>query len=304
MTRTSIPSNVDEQSTLTRPLISAHVSPLEVITAPTRDGHTATAVVRKPPGTGPFPAIIYLHGGLESRPVEWLQENTFGETLSRFLAAGYITVSATFRSRRHDPLTEDALRDCLAIVAYVKQMPGVDPLSVVIWGDSGGGSLALEVAGEATLCAIAVQEPASVLLTGMFSKENIGGEPPFDVNRGRQIMADPRRFYTPELQERTRTKIRKIGCPVFIAYGDVHPINKINHEIVIPELQRAKKSLEVILYPGEKHGFSRHGTPQATLKFFRDCDTFFRKYLATQPVALDQDLVEDVPVERDKPPAE
>ncbi len=59
---------------------------------------------------------------------------------------------------------------------------------------------------------MAAGEPASVLFTGMFSKENR------DLDR---IMKDPKRFYTPELQERTREKIARIGCPILIAHGDI-----------------------------------------------------------------------------------
>jgi acetyl esterase/lipase len=180
--------------------------------------------------------------------------------------------------------TRDALVDCLAVIAYVKTMPGIDPRSVVVWGDSGGGSLALELAGETTLAAVAAQEPATVLFTGIFNTKNR------DLPR---LMAAPREFYTPELEQFTREKIRKIHCPVLIAHGDVHPINKINNEIVIPAMKEAGKAPEVILYPGQRHGFS-----QASKKFFDDSDAFFRRHLATQPKALLEVMVKHVPLER------
>jgi dienelactone hydrolase len=111
-------------------------------------------------------------------------------------------------------------------------------------------------------------------------------------------MDDPGRYYTPELQSLTREKIRKIGCPILIARGDVHAINKLNDEIVVPELKAAGKQVEVIVYPGERHGFSNSGTPQATLKFFNDADAFFRRYLATRPTPVEASLVQQVPVVR------
>jgi len=42
------------------PSVSEKACPAEVIEAPTRDGHKATAVIRKPPGEGPFPAVVLL----------------------------------------------------------------------------------------------------------------------------------------------------------------------------------------------------------------------------------------------------
>src|SRR5213078_3830989 len=85
---------------------------------------------------------------------------------TRFLAAGFVIVVPTFRSREENPQSRDALEDCLAMVDYVKKMPAVDPQSVAVLGGSGGGSLALELAGERDLCAIIAGEPASVLFTG------------------------------------------------------------------------------------------------------------------------------------------
>jgi dipeptidyl aminopeptidase/acylaminoacyl peptidase len=292
-------SFAQHRAALTSPVVSERACPAEVIAVPTLDGHQATAVVRKPPGRGPFPAVIYLHGGLEPQPVSRLKGQTLtaAPTLPRFLTAGYVVVDATFRSRGQDPLTADALTDCLAIVGHVKAMPEVDP-KCVVWGDSGGGSLALELAGETLLCAVAAQEPATVLFTGMYTKENLGGGPPFRPDSGRHIMNDPKRFFTPDVQQRTREKVGKIQCPVFIAHSNKHPINKINNEIIVPELKAAGKTVDVILYPGEPHGFSHGaGTPQAARKFFEDCHTFFRRHLRTQPTPLDESLVTRVPIE-------
>src|SRR5262249_49186569 len=111
-------------------------------------------------------------------------------------------------------------------------------------------------------------------------------------------MDNPKRFYTPKLEKLTREKVGKIRCPVLIAHGDKHPINKVNHEILIPELKRAKKKLQVILYPGQPHGFywGRAGTPAAAKKFFDDCHAFFQRHLPTRPTPLKEPLVKQVPV--------
>ena len=134
--------------------------------------------------------------------------------------------------------------------------------------------MALELAGETKLAAIAAEEPATVLFTGVFTSGT-------DLD---EVMADPKRFYTPALRKFTQQKIRRISCPIFIANGSVHVINKINNEIFVPELKALGKNPEVIVYPGEKHGFS-HGrsSPEAAQKFFKDCRAFFNRYLPTKP---------------------
>jgi dipeptidyl aminopeptidase/acylaminoacyl peptidase len=278
----SLSAAADPPAAETRPVVSEAACATELIKVATPDGHETDAVVRRPPGPGPFPVLVHLHGGLNRQSVEQLKGLAAEPTAMRFLVAGYIMVHPTFRSRQEDPQTRDALVDCLAVVERARSLPGADPRSVVVWGDSGGGSLALELAGEATLAAAAAQEPATVLFTGIFNTKNR------DLAR---LMASPRDFYTTELEQFTREKIRKIHCPVFIAHGDVHPINKINNEIVIPAMKEAGKPLELIVYPGERHGFSRRSK-----KFFDDCHAFFRRHLATQPRPLPDALVTQVPV--------
>jgi dipeptidyl aminopeptidase/acylaminoacyl peptidase len=288
------------EGTITRPEVSESACPIEVVSVAVPGAPATVAVVRKPPGDGPFPALVHLHGGLETWPLNRLKDDaTRSPTLSRFLAAGYVVVAPTFRARSQDPQTTDALIDCLAVVEYVKSLPQVDPKSVVVWGDSGGGSLALEIAGRTSVCAVAAQEPATVLFTGMYTKESLGGKPPFTSSSGsgRAIMADPKSYYTPALRQFTREKIARIGCPVFIARGNRSAINMINDEIVIPELKDAGKTVDVVLYPNEPHGFSKGvGTPEAALKFFNDTDAFFRRHLPTKPVPLDPALVKSVAV--------
>jgi acetyl esterase/lipase len=133
-------------------------------------------------------------------------------------------------------------------------------------------------------------EPANILFTGMYNHQT--------RRRADQmaLMDDPKRFYTPELQKFTREKIARIACPVLIVHGDQHPINKINHEIIIPELKAAGKQVEVILYAGQPHNFifGKEGSPEATQKCFDDCHAFYKKHLPTQPTALDMSLVTHV----------
>src|SRR5262249_8867288 len=118
--------------------VSEETSPLISIEVPAAEGHKVLGVLRKPPGPGPFPALVHLHGGLDMKSLAELQSWSRDASAARFLAAGYLVVTPTFRSRAEDPQTRNALVDCLTMVEYVKKRPEVDPQSVVIWGDSGG----------------------------------------------------------------------------------------------------------------------------------------------------------------------
>jgi acetyl esterase/lipase len=239
---------------------------------------------------------VLLHGGLSPYPVEKLQEESLTRpNYTRFLAAGFVIVVPTFRTREENPQTRDALDDCLAVVDHVKKLPAVDPGSVAVLGGSGGGSLALELAGETDVCAIVAGEPATVLFTGLMVRGMSDRGPAFQ-----DVMRNPKQHYTPELQKFTRAKIAQIHCPVLIVHGDIHPLKIINQEIIVPELKAAGKSVEYIEYPGQPHGFW-WGAADGTVgqKVFDDAMRFLKPNLKTQPVPLDRSLIKEVPVGRE-----
>ena len=275
----------------TRPVIAEDISPLELISPVAADGHRGEAFLRKPPGDGPFPAIVLVHGGLTKWPIDQLKEYASRAHPSRFLEAGYVVAVTTYRSRDIDPQTTVSLEDILAAVDYLKNLDYVDPNSVAVRGTSGGGSLTLDVAAATDVVAIVVEEPASVSFTGIRTAE-------LD---GRTIRTDPRRYYTPEHQTLTREKISRMNSPILMIQGDQNRIPYFNAEILIPELNAAGKDLTVITYAGEPHSFAFHSTPERTprpavaLKAFRDMDAFLRMHLPTQPKPMDADLVDHVP---------
>jgi len=235
-------------SPITRPVISENVSPLEPIVPVARDGHRGVAFLRKPPGTGPFPAVVVIHGGLVTAPTERLKDIALSlPQTSRFLAAGYVVVAITYRSRDADPQSTLSLADSLAAIEHVRQLPYVDPKSIVVFGCSGGGDLAVEVAAATAVAGIASEEPASVLLTGILNKETPKSGERHTPRDAEPLLADPQRYYTAQFQRLTREKIARIRSPILIQQGDENsPLNRFNAQVLIPELRAAGKPLEVI----------------------------------------------------------
>ena len=287
----------EEPAKTTYPKVSEEACPVKVVSIPGKAGNKVTTIVRQPPGNGPFPAMVLLHGGLSPYRLETLkQESLTRPNYVRFLAAGFVIVVPTFRSREENPQTRDALDDCLAVVDYVKKLPVVDPQSVAVLGGSGGGSLALELAGEADLCAIVAGEPASVLFTGLMVRGMSDRGPAFQ-----DVMRNPKKYYTPELQTFTQAKIKQIHCPVLIVHGDIHPLKIINQEIIVPELKAANKLAEYIEYPGQPHAFwwgSQDGA--VGQRVFDDAMRFLKPTLKTQPARIDESLINRVPAGRDR----
>lgn len=287
------------QDRIRKPSVSERACPTQEIHVKARDGNEAVAVVRKPPGEGPFPAVIFLHGGLSPFPVPTLKEYATSPTPARFLAAGYVIVIPTFRSRREDPQTEAALWDVVAVTEYMKKHPQIDANSVVVYGCSGGGSLALELAGQIRIRAIAAEEPATVLFTGMFTKGSPKKGAELAGSDSLFLTDNHQRFFTPELRKFTRSKIRRITCPILILHGDAtgtvnrfFSVNRFNSEVFVPELKSAGKKVEVIGYQNEPHCFGLWGDRRpAAEKLFVDVFSFFRRYLRAQPVPIEPSLI-------------
>ncbi len=299
------------QAPVTRPSISEEISPVEELSAETHEGQTALGVLRRPPGQRLFPAIVIISspynteakdgvvGTMNRLKVRALTSPTF----TRFLAAGYVTVLA-----QQGRLTGDAPPvggPQLAIVDHVKRMSAVDPNSVVVYGSSYGGYLALQVAAKIEVAAIAVEEPGGF---GYDAAMALANDPPAWF----RLLEDPRQFFTPELRRSAQEEFRKISGPLFLAQGGLAagaPPDEgvdFHSEFLIPDLKAAGKDVEDITYPGQRHCFGFFATAErgvandgdvAASRFFTDMDAFFKRHLPTQPRAVDDSLIEHVAIE-------
>ncbi|MBL8291503.1 MAG: dienelactone hydrolase family protein, partial [Bryobacterales bacterium] len=298
----------EKKPIVTRPAISEEVASLEVITPVAKDGHEGVGFLRKPPGKGPFPAVVLFPGSLGGQPAEQMKSIALGTWASRYLAAGYVVATITYRARHIDPQSVDAVEDVLAVIEHLRKLSYVDPKSIVLNGSSGGGDLALSVAAATDLAAIVPEEPAAFLFTGIYNKQFPKKGDVYTASDAEPIRADPKKYYTPEYQKLTREKIARIKCPILIIQGDrpklgsgLNGVNQFNKEITIPELRAAGKTLEVKTYPGEPHSFAFFSTPERTprpavaRKAFEDVNAFLRKHLRTKPSPMDPSLVKQVP---------
>ena len=302
------------QSAITRPVVSEKACPLQTIYPVAADGHRGLAVLRKPPGVGPFPVAIWFHGDIATRPLARLEETARDlATGSRFLAAGYVFVAPTYRSRDVDLQTVDSVEDAVGVVAHLRKLPFVDPQSIVVCGCSGGGDLALQAAARTHVCAVVAEEPASVLMSGVFNNSTPKRGERYTAEDSLFMLEDGRRYYTPDLQRTFRAKLAKISSPILIVQSDVDrregPINRFNADVLIPELQASGRRVDVKTYPGQGHCFcSASGLPrprgmaapaswpEVALKAFQDIETFCRRHVRTKPKALDAALVTYEPV--------
>jgi CubicO group peptidase (beta-lactamase class C family)/acetyl esterase/lipase/esterase/lipase superfamily enzyme len=237
--------------------MSSRVKPVEVpetesriqtLDAKAADGRAVRAFWRKPRGDGPFPAIVFIHGGLTQVPEEVLRRQLqMNPVIARLLDAGYGVVQATFRTYEQDVQSRAPIEDVRAVVHALAKAPRVDSKRIALFGGSGGGSIALELGSDPAVRAVIAGEPATVLYTGMLTTGEYGPR--------LEIMAAPEKYFTPELRQRTLEKLKTLHALVLMLHSDQHALHKLNKPLFLPLMKEAGVKVEYREYPGYGHGF-------------------------------------------------
>jgi acetyl esterase/lipase len=223
-------------------------SPVATLDTVAADGRRVRAFWRRPQGAGPFPAIVFIHGGLKQFPEDVLRRQLLvNPVVTRMLAAGYAVAQATFRSYEDDVQSRGPIEDVRVVVHALSQASGVDAERIAVFGGSGGGSIALELGSDPAVRAVVAGEPATVLYTGMLTAGAYGPR--------LEMMANPERYLTPELRARTLDKLKTLRAPVLILHGDRHDLRKLNGPLFVPLMKEAGASVRFLEYPGYGHGF-------------------------------------------------
>jgi dienelactone hydrolase len=218
-----IPRFVSDPITIVHePVIDSDI-PMQLIYVEARDGMYAPIGLRKPPGNGPFPFVVFAHmnGGLGSRWIrEWTQYGSW--TLEQFLKAGYAVAWMRYRAEvNHSygvPLIETMREgrqllsrgpleydDAISIIKYVKKLPYVDPDRVGYIGLSHGGEMLMKICTEyqGLRCGIA-SEPAS--------GEYLAARP---LPPGTPRPPETRPVFTPEMLKKAVAELRaRLDMPV------------------------------------------------------------------------------------------
>src|SRR5262245_6412982 len=310
----------------TIPRVSEAACPLELFEPVATDGYKGLGILRRPPGTGRRPAVVLLHPGITTFPRATLEAIAReSATSNRFLAAGYVVLVPTYRSRDVDPQSPGSGEDCLAAVRFARQLPSVDPDSVIVLGCSGGGDLALEVAAADRVAAIVAEEPASLMFAGVLNKNSPKSGDRFRPGLDPPI-PDPIGLYRSTYQTATRAKIARIDTPILLLQNDPvfdmasESLIEFNTQVLVPELRAARKTIQVTSFAKQSHCFCfvggnrvipgqggwvpaiergaarpPEGYAAAALKAFGDIQAFCEPLLKTKPMSIARNLVADVP---------
>lgn len=128
------------------------------------DGAYVGAALRKPTGEGPFPAILFIHGGVGGSTIDAMKRFVMRRVPQHFFERGYVVFSTDYRGLHFG---EDEIQDVLAAYRKVQSYPFVEKNRVGVIGGSHGGYLAMMLATRISP-AVAVSFAGLSDIEGMF----------------------------------------------------------------------------------------------------------------------------------------
>jgi dipeptidyl aminopeptidase/acylaminoacyl peptidase len=231
--------------------------------------------VYSPPGPGPHPVLISMHGGPESqfRPQfdPWLQfvVNELGYAVVAPNVRGSSGYGKTYLSLDNGMLREDAVKDLGALLVWIGLQSEFDAKHVVVSGDSYGGYLAL-----AALVNFGDRLRGGVDVAGIADFVTfLTHTAPYRQNRCRAEYGDERdndmRAYLRRISPLTNAD--RIAKPLLLVQGRNDPRAPVEDaEQIMNRLRARNAEVRYLLAADEGHGFRKKQNRDAYLRAFAD----------------------------------
>jgi dipeptidyl aminopeptidase/acylaminoacyl peptidase len=264
-------------------------------TAEAPDGYPVHGWVTTPPGPGPHPVLLTIHGG----PFAQYGWSLFDET-QVYVSAGYAVVQCNPRgSSGYGSAHGRAIRggfgeldaeDVLAFLDAALEDPQLDAERVGVMGGSYGGYLTALLIGRTSRFAAAITERAFLDPVSFVGSSDIGWSFP-----DQYLGTDPERLAA----QSAMTTARSITTPTLVIHSEEDwrcPVEQGARLYV--ELKRRGVPSELLLFPGEGHEMSRSGRPKHRLARFEHVLRWWARWLPTpdDPGPGSGELVESVPL--------
>lgn len=226
-----------------------------------------------------YPAILEIHGGPRAQ-----YGFTFYFEMLYLASHGYVVFYTNPRggSGRGETFAGSIIgdwgtidyTDCMAAADYLENLPYVNSKKVGVTGGSYGGYMTNWMIGQTNRFRAAVTQRSVVDLKSFFGTSDFG----YDIER--EFLGKP--WTDEETYKRCSplTHAKNIKTPLLIIHSEQDLRCSIEQaEQLFVTLKMMEKTVELIRFPEEPHGLSRHGRPDrriARLELIRD---WFDKYL-------------------------
>jgi len=255
----------------------------QIVHIPSFDGKPVPAFLLKPPGAGPFPAIIDVHGGPTSQ-----SRRDFGGFRQYLVSKGFVVLVPNVRGStgygksytkldNHD-FGGGPLKDVVACKQWLAAHASVDARRVVVMGGSYGGYMALAAA------TFTPTEFAAVVdLFGVSDlKSLVEGFPAYWMSDAESIyrkFGDPKNPADAQYQHDRSPLyfLDKVVRPILVVQGDHDArVKKDQSDRVVQVLEQRNVPVHYLVLKDEGHGFSRAESIAST---YKAVDRFLDRYI-------------------------
>ncbi|MFQ6007591.1 MAG: S9 family peptidase [Candidatus Zixiibacteriota bacterium] len=246
------------------------------------DGTEVQGWLVVPPNFNPrrkYPAILEIHGG---PTVQYAY--TFMHEMQYLAAKGYLVIYTNPRGGAGRGETWAAaiaggwgdldFKDCMAAADYLEKQSFINPKKMGVTGGSYGGYMTNWIIGHTNRFAAAVTQRSVVDLKSFVGSSDFG----FSLKRE----FDGWPWTNPENYERCSpiTYFKNVGTPVLIIHSEKDLRCNIEQaEQMFVKLKVLRKKVEMVRFPDEPHGLSRHGRPDRRIARLEWIAKWFDRYL-------------------------
>ncbi|HET9486060.1 MAG TPA: alpha/beta hydrolase [Chryseosolibacter sp.] len=248
--------------------------------------------IGQPEGDGPFPAVVFFHGGGWQQGDKWHMH----KWIRKVVSAGYVGVSVAYRFApefKWPTQIEDAKEAVRYIRAHSKELK-IDAANIGVMGESAGGYLALMVGvtspkdsleGHSALSQFSSEVQAVVTyfsatdFTAPRQKLNAVLEQEMQ-NYYKKSLAEVLADFT-GAKDKADPRLKKISVlpyidekdpPILIFQGDADPFVSVDHAIKLKmALEKANVQHELVMVKGGGHGWTaalQEATTRQMMEFF------------------------------------
>jgi len=247
----------------------------------TFDGRSIHALYYRPSGSGPFPAVVVLHGG-----PNWQEKPCYFGLYQYLVHHGIAVFAPNFRGsigygKSFERLIwrdwgGGELRDIEAGVDYLCHRPEIDPRRIGVFGGSFGGF--------ATLTALTRLPERFVVGVDICGPSNLvtfaRTVPPFWKTFMATWLGDPDADRDFLLERSPITRVDQIRAPLLVIQGAKDPrVVKAESDQMVEAIRARGGTVEYIVYEDEGHGLSKR---RNQLSAFRACAEFLERYLGIE----------------------
>ncbi len=248
-------------------------------------GTPITAYIRKPAGSGPFPVIVWMHGGRDSRQATIAMGRSQRSPFEDVVKQGWAIYSADYRHEEKIGIYPIEFEDTVKAVETARALPFVDPRRVGYMGQSHGAQVGTRVISRVDLSGAVIMAPAAMdfIEIKRAMKAGVKLVPILST-----MLADLERQYGAPMEEIAKnpakygyssgiTEAGRVRCPVLVENArddDNSPPSVV--DAWIKALRAAGKQVERYEPDHGGHGFYFRDLPESK-EAARQAVVFFQK---------------------------